>query len=135
MNKIYTGNYKNFSNTDYNLISISGDRGAKEKYQGQYIRELAPKRIFWDVWFNNIGKISKEDNIRFYIREYYKAEYIKLYTDIDIEIPEGILANGNIKPIKHPKYIIDILKEEILLNKVKPEPIIKPKIRHIYRKI
>ena len=37
MNKIYTGNYKNFRNTDYNLISISGDSGAKEKYQGQYI--------------------------------------------------------------------------------------------------
>ena len=124
MNKIYTGNYINFSNTDYNLISISGDSGAKEKYQGQYILELAPKRIFWDVWFNNIGKISKEDNIIFYIREYYKtvlskivchrhilAEYIKLYTDIDIEIPEGIIVNGNIKPI------------------------IKPKIRHIYQKI
>ncbi len=173
MNKIYTGNYKNFSNTDYNLISISGDRGAKENYQGLYIRELAPKRVFWDVWFNNIGKISKEDNIRFYIREYCKtvlskidwkefinlfnnydyptillcyeksdefchrhplAEYIKLYTDIDIEIPEGIIVNGNIKPIEHPKYVEDILKEEILLNKVKPEPIIKPKIMSIYRK-
>ena len=58
MNKIYTGNYKNFSNTDYNLISISGDRGAKENYQGQYIRELAPKRVFWDVWFNNISSLS-----------------------------------------------------------------------------
>ena len=78
MNKIYTGNYINFSNTDYNLISISGDSGAKEKYQGLYIRELAPKRIFWDVWFNNIGKISKEDNIRFYIRKYYKTVLSKI---------------------------------------------------------
>lgn len=30
MNKIYTGNYKNFRNTDYNLISIPGDSGAKK---------------------------------------------------------------------------------------------------------
>ena len=102
MKKIYTGNYINFSNTDYNLISISGDSGAKEKYQGQYIRELL-------------------------------AEYIKLYTDIDIEISEGIIVNGNIKPIEHPKYVEDILKEEILLSKVKPELIIKPKIRHIMK--
>lgn len=31
MNKIYTGNYKNFKNTDYNLISISGDSGGLKK--------------------------------------------------------------------------------------------------------
>ena len=80
MNKrIFTGNYEECKVG--NLISISGDRGKKVGFVGKAIPELAPKREFWNIWYNNIGKISEEQNIRYYIEQYYKQVLSK--TNID----------------------------------------------------
>ena len=80
MNKrIFTGNYEECKAG--NLISISGDRGRKVGYTGKAITKLAPKRAFWDIWYNNIGKIPEEENIRYYIEEYYK----QVLSKVDIE--------------------------------------------------
>lgn len=80
MNKrIFTGNYEECQAG--NLISISGDRGKKVGYTGKAITKLAPKRAFWDIWYNNIGKIPEEENIRYYIEEYYK----QVLSKVDIE--------------------------------------------------
>lgn len=80
MNKrIFTGNYEECKAG--NLISISGDRGKKVGYAGKAITKLAPKRAFWDIWYNNIGKIPEADNIRYYIKEYYK----QVLSKVDIE--------------------------------------------------
>ena len=80
MNKrIFTGNYEECKAG--NLISISGDRGKKVGFSGKAITKLAPKRAFWDIWYNNIGKIPEEENIRYYIEEYYK----QVLSKVDIE--------------------------------------------------
>ena len=80
MNKrIFTGNYEECKAG--NLISISGDRGRKVGYTGKAITKLAPKRAFWDIWYNNIGKIPEEENIKYYIEEYY----MQVLSKVDIE--------------------------------------------------
>ncbi len=71
---IYTGNYEEC--LVGNLISISGDKGrSNDRWRSmenrKSISELAPKRSFWDIWKNNIGKIPEEENTRFYIEHYY----------------------------------------------------------------
>lgn len=77
--RIYTGNYEECKAG--NLISISGDRGRKVGFTGKAIPALAPKRFFWEVFANNIGKIPEEDNIRYYIEQYYDMVLSK----VDIE--------------------------------------------------
>ncbi len=80
MNKrIFTGSYNTCKRG--NLISISGDRGKKAGFTGKSIPLLAPKLVFWQIWHDNIGKISEEDNMRFYIEEYYK----QVLSKVDIE--------------------------------------------------
>lgn len=77
MNKrIFTGNYDECKVG--NLISISGDRGKGVGFVGKAIPQLAPKREFWNIWHNNIGKISDEANTKYYIQEYYKQVLSKI---------------------------------------------------------
>ena len=64
-----------------NLISISGDKGRRAGFKGKAISELAPKRNFWEKWHNNIGKISEEENTKYYIKEYYD----KVLSKVNIE--------------------------------------------------
>ena len=75
-NRIFTGNYDECKVG--NLISISGDRGRSVNFQGKAIPKLAPKKVFWDIWHNNIGKIPEMDNARYYIQEYYKQVLSKV---------------------------------------------------------
>ena len=77
--RIFTGNYEECKIG--NLISISGDRGKSVGFTGKSIPQLAPKRKFWEIWHNNIGKIPEEQNNRYYIEEYYK----QVLSQIDIE--------------------------------------------------
>lgn len=77
--RIFTGNYEECKIG--NLISISGDRGKSVGFTGKAIPQLAPKRKFWEVWHNNIGRIPEEQNNRYYIEEYYK----QVLSQIDIE--------------------------------------------------
>lgn len=81
---IFTGNYKECKHG--NLISISGDRGKKVGFNGKALPQLAPKRSFWEIWHNNIGKISEKENTKYYIEQYYKQVLAK----VDIE---GLLKN------------------------------------------
>lgn len=73
---IYTGKYENCKSG--NLISISGDRGKKVGFQGKVLPVLAPKKDFWIVWEENIGKIDEYENTKYYINEYYKQVLIKI---------------------------------------------------------
>lgn len=80
MNKrIFTGNYEECKAG--NLISISGDRGRKIRFIGKAMPKLAPKKEFWTTFNNNIGKIPEEENIRYYIEEYFK----QVLSKVDIE--------------------------------------------------
>lgn len=76
---IFTGNYKECKHG--NLISISGDRGKKVGFEGKALPQLAPKRAFWEIWHNNIGKISEQENTKYYIEQYYK----QVLSKVDIE--------------------------------------------------
>ena len=77
MNKrIFTGNYEETKKG--NLISISGDRGKRANFHGKAIPKLAPKKTFWEVWHNNIGKISEKENTRYYIEQYYNQVLSKV---------------------------------------------------------
>ena len=75
-NRIFTGNYEECKVG--NLISISGDRGKKAHFKGKAIPELAPKRVFWKIWHDNIGMIPEEENTKYYIEEYYKQVLSKV---------------------------------------------------------
>ena len=77
--QIFTGNY--YECKAGNLISISHDKGKSAGFEGKTMPQLAPNRQFWDVWRDNIGKISEEENNRYYVEEYYKQ--ILLKTDIE----------------------------------------------------
>lgn len=74
-----TSNYESFKDDlSYRKVSISGDRGAKAKFDGECFPKLAPKLSFWKIWHNNIGTISEEENNKYYIEEYYKQVLSKL---------------------------------------------------------
>lgn len=61
-----------------NLISISFDKGKDAGFEGKAITELAPYRDFFDVWRANKGKISEEENTRYYIEQYYNRVLSKV---------------------------------------------------------
>lgn len=73
---IYTGNYN--SCKFGNLISISGDRGKSVGFEGKALPCLAPRREFWEIWHDNIGKISEEENMRYYIKQYYEQVLVNV---------------------------------------------------------
>lgn len=68
---IYTGNYKEFNNTKYNLYSISKDEGKDASYKGKCYLPLAPKESFFRVWKNNRNVIDEIENNKYYIKEFY----------------------------------------------------------------
>ena len=70
LQRIFTGSYQDCKIG--NLISISGDRGKSINFNGKAIPALALKRKFWNIWHQNIGVLSEEENNRFYIEQYYK---------------------------------------------------------------
>ena len=88
MCKINTANYNNCRTE--NGISISGDRGKKVGFTGRCLPMLAPKKEFWQVWHDNIGKIPEEENTKYYATEYYKQVLSKLDPEEVYDmIPEG----------------------------------------------
>lgn len=74
--RIFTGSYNNCKLGD--LVSISGDKGRSVGFEGNSYTKLAPKKEFWKIWHDNIGKISEEENNEYYMREYYKQVLSKL---------------------------------------------------------
>ncbi len=71
MISIYTGSYENCKNGK--TFSISGDAGKSCGYEGNVIRELAPKKVWWQKWHDNVGKVSEDENLRFYVESYYET--------------------------------------------------------------
>ena len=88
---IYTSSYNNWHNDKYKSVSVSGNRGMDANYQGEYYPALAPKKEFWQMWHNNIGKISEEENNHFYIKEYYEQvlkalDPYQIYQELDNKV-------------------------------------------------
>lgn len=85
---ICTSSYNDWQSDKYTTYSISGDRGADVDYQGKCYPQLAPKLSFWKIWHANIGKISEEENNRYYVQEYWnqvlsKLDPEKVYSELD----------------------------------------------------
>ena len=87
--RIFTGCYKNCKSG--NLISISGDRGKTVNFQGKVLSCLAPKRDFWQIWHDNIGKIPEEENTKYYIEEYYNQVLSKVDFEALFEKEEEVI--------------------------------------------
>lgn len=88
---ISTSSYENWETDKYDTYSISGNRGKDANYQGKSYPKLAPKLSFWKVWHDNIGVISEEENIKYYIKEYWEQVLSKLnpeevYRELDYSI-------------------------------------------------
>ena len=75
---IYTCSHHNYQSNYYKTYAISGNRGQDANYQGEYFSQLAPKLSFWQIWHNNIGIISEEENNKYYIAAYYNQVLKKL---------------------------------------------------------
>ena len=75
---IYTSSYNDCQIDKYRTYSISGNRGKDANYQGKCYSKLAPKLSFWKIWHDNIGKISQEENDRYYVKEYWNQVLSKL---------------------------------------------------------
>lgn len=75
---IYTSNYDELGNSMYLTYSISGDRGKRVNYEKRCYPKLAPKKSFWEIWHNNIGKIPEEENNKYYVEKYWNEVLSKL---------------------------------------------------------
>ena len=97
MCRIMTSNYNNCITE--NGISISGDRGKEAGFTGLSLPMLAPKKEFWQVWHNSLGKIPKEASDKYYTREYYRQVLSKLDPkEVMKMIPEGSILLCYEKP-------------------------------------
>lgn len=67
-----TCSYNNYNSNFYRTYSISGVQGKNAEYTGACLPKLEPKYSFLKIWHDNIGKIPQEENIKYYIEEYYK---------------------------------------------------------------
>lgn len=68
-----------------NLVSISGDKGKSVGFVGNAYTKLAPKKVFWNIWRDNIGKIDEDENNKYYMSEFYKQVLSKLDANIVLE--------------------------------------------------
>lgn len=75
---IYTSSHKNCNTNVLKTYAISGNKGKDVNYQGDTYPKLAPKLSFWKIWHDNIGKVSEEENNKYYIEHYYNEVLSKL---------------------------------------------------------
>lgn len=86
---ISTCSHKNLNNSNkFRTVAISGNKGNDANYKGNCYPLLAPKKSFWQVWHENIGKIPENINNMFYIEQYYiqvlsKLDPIDVYNILD----------------------------------------------------
>ncbi len=74
--RIFTGCYNKCKSG--NLVSISGDKGQSMGFVGNIYTKLAPKKAFWNIWHDNIGKIDEDNNNIYYMQEFYNYVLSKL---------------------------------------------------------
>ncbi len=118
---IYTSSYKEQKGTMFKTYSISGDHGQEVNYNGEHYSKLAPKKSFWQVWHDNIGKISEEENNKYYVKEYFKQVLLKLDPEEVYDELNGstLLCYENNNDFCHRHIVAAWF--ELLLNKKVPE--------------
>ena len=131
---IYTSSYDKCLSNKYRTYSISGDRGKSVNYKGNVFSALAPKKEFWQIWHNNIGKLDYDINNKYYIEEYYKHVLSKLNPEqVYNELDNSILLCYE-KNIEFCHRHIVAAWFELSLGVVIPEVIIENDIiKEVYR--
>ena len=122
---ISTSSHNNCKTDKYQTYAISGNRGKNAGYTGKCYPKLAPKLSFWQIWENNIGVISEEENNKYYVEEYYNQVLSKLnpeeiYQELDNSI---LLCYEDNTQFCHRHIVAEWL--EISLNTKVPEVIVK----------
>ena len=132
---IGTSSYRGWQSSFYKTYSISGERQRNELYQEKCIPELFPKESFEKKYRENIGKISREENERFYVQEYWEQVLSKLdpesiYREIDYSI---LLCDEPNKEFCHRhivaawlEILLNIKVHEMIANGVHTEQVAKP---------
>lgn len=131
---ISTSSHENWKTDMYITYAISGNRGKDANYQGKCYPKLAPKLSFWKIWHDNIGIISEEENVKYYIKEYWKQVLSKLNPEeVYRELDNSILLcyESNIE-FCH-RHIVAAWFEIILGIKVPEVKIIDGKIVQVER--
>ncbi len=125
---ICTSSYREFRSELFRSYSISADKGKGSNYSGNSYVELAPKKAFWKLWRENIGKISSEKNNLFYVEEYWKQVLSKLdpekvYRELDYSV---LLCHETHSEFCHRHLVavwleifLDIKVPEIEVNSIK----------------
>ena len=85
-----TCSHKNYKSNNYITYAISGNKGKDVNYEGKCYPKLAPKKSFWKKWHDNIGKISDEENNKYYIEQFY----IEVLSKLDVEEVYNELKHG-----------------------------------------
>ena len=132
---IFTGNYSNFINSNYNTVSIFKDISTGNNYVGNYYFNLFPNDDIITSWKNNIENLNKTDNAKYYIERYYdevlkNLDPEKVYNDLNNRI---ILSNEDSLDFSHRhivsawlELLLDIEISEVIINGDLLEPTYKP---------
>lgn len=117
---ISTSCYKNWQSKQYYTVAIHESQ-KDENYSGRSYLKLAPKKEFVEIWKNNIGVISEEENNKFYVQEYYhqvlaKLDPAEVYSELDYSV---LLSDEDNTEFSHRHIVAAWL--EILLDITVPE--------------
>ena len=120
---IGTSSHRGWQSSLYKTYSISGEHSKNEVYQGRSVPELFPKESFEKQWQKNLKNVSKEENERFYVQEYWEQVLSKLdpesmYRELDYSI---LLCNEQNSEFCHRHIVAAWF--EILLGVKVPEMI------------
>lgn len=92
MKMISTSTHKNFYSNQYITCDITGfwDREILCHPYDKSYPALEPKYMFWKKWKQNIENLSKEENDKHYVEQYYeqvlsKLDPEKVYNEIGVE--------------------------------------------------
>ena len=126
---IYTSNYETFKDSLLKTCSISWGKGLELGYTGKSYMDLAPQKSFWRTWKDNIGKISEEENNRYYIEQYYdlvlsKLDVEKVYNDLNNSV---LLCYEDNNMFCH-RHIVSAWIELLLGEKVREVKLVNNKL-------
>lgn len=93
-----------------NLVSITGDGGNAWGFYGQAYKKMAPRLYIWEYYDKNPDKLSEEELIDWYIKEYYEAR-LKGLNGYDFLDNLKFQFGGNIILLCHELPGIKINKE------------------------
>lgn len=116
--------------------AISGNRGKDANWIGECYSKLAPKKEFWKVWHDNIGKIPEEENTKYYIREYYiqvlsKLDPEEVYNELNNSVllcyeENTDFCHRHIVAAWFELFLVGVRVPEIKANNLKIEEVDKP---------